>query len=222
MNKNITTLLFDLDGTLLNTNELIIASFTDTLNHYCPGQFKREDIIPFLGPTLIDTFTSIDPERADEMVAHYREHNWRNHDLLVTQFDGVFETVQTLKRSGYKLAIVTTKKRNVVEKGLRLSKLDQFFDVVVTLDDVENAKPDPEPLLKALEQVDSTPEEAIMIGDNSHDILGGKNAGTKTAGVAWSLKGREFLDTFKPDYMLENMSDLLDIVEVEKFEEAKG
>lgn len=222
MNKNITTLLFDLDGTLLNTNELIIASFTDTLNHYCPGQFKREDIIPFLGPTLIDTFTSIDPERADEMVAHYREHNWRNHDLLVTQFDGVFETVQTLKRSGYKLAIVTTKKRNVVEKGLRLSKLDQFFEVVVTLDDVENAKPDPEPLLKALEQVDSTPEEAIMIGDNSHDILGGKNAGTKTAGVAWSLKGREFLDTFKPDYMLENMSDLLDIVEVEKFEEAKG
>lgn len=222
MNKNITTLLFDLDGTLLNTNELIIASFTDTLNHYCPGQFKREDIIPFLGPTLIDTFTSIDPDRADEMVAHYREHNWRNHDLLVTQFDGVFETVQTLKRSGYKLAIVTTKKRNVVEKGLRLSKLDQFFEVVVTLDDVENAKPDPEPLLKALKQVDSTPEEAIMIGDNSHDILGGKNAGTKTAGVAWSLKGREFLDTFKPDYMLENMSDLLEIVEVEKFEEAKG
>lgn len=222
MNKNITTLLFDLDGTLLNTNELIIASFTDTLNHYCPGQFKREDIIPFLGPTLIDTFTSIDPERADEMVAHYREHNWRNHDLLVTQFDGVFETVQTLKRSGYKLAIVTTKKRNVVEKGLRLSKLDQFFEVVVTLDDVENAKPDPEPLLKALKQVDSIPEEAIMIGDNSHDILGGKNAGTKTAGVAWSLKGREFLDTFKPDYMLENMSDLLEIVEVEKFEEAKG
>ena len=61
-----------------------------------------------------------------------------------------------------------------------------------------------------------------MIGYNSHYILGVKNAVTNTAGVAWSLKGREFLDTFKPDYMLENMSDLLEIVEVEKFEEAKG
>ncbi|WP_407408629.1 pyrophosphatase PpaX, partial [Peribacillus sp.] len=155
MNSKITTLLFDLDGTLINTNELIIASFTETLNHYYPGQFKREDIIPFIGPTLVDTFTSIDPERADEMIARYREHNWKNHDMLVTQFDGVFETVQTLKQSGYKLAVVTTKKRDIVERGLRLSKLDQFFDVVVTLDEVKHAKPDPEPLLKALKQLDS-------------------------------------------------------------------
>ncbi|MFJ7831992.1 pyrophosphatase PpaX [Peribacillus sp. NPDC097264] len=222
MNSKITTLLFDLDGTLINTNELIIASFTETLNHYYPGQFKREDIIPFIGPTLVDTFTSIDPERADEMIARYREHNWKNHDMLVTQFDGVFETVQTLKQSGYKLAVVTTKKRDIVERGLRLSKLDQFFDVVVTLDEVKHAKPDPEPLLKALKQLDSIPEEAVMIGDSHHDILGGKNTGTRTAGVAWSIKGREFLESFHPDFMLENMSDLLDIVEAEKFEEVKG
>ncbi|MGE7603998.1 pyrophosphatase PpaX [Peribacillus sp. NPDC097675] len=221
MNSKITTLLFDLDGTLINTNELIIGSFTETLNHYCPGQFKREDIIPFIGPTLVDTFTSIDPDRADDMIARYREHNWKNHDTLVTQFDGVFETVQTLKRSGYKLAVVTTKKRDIVEKGLRLCKLDQFFDVVVTLDEVKHAKPDPEPLLKALKQLHSVPEEAIMIGDSHHDILGGKNTGTKTAGVAWSIKGREFLEGFHPDYMLDNMSDLLDIIEVEELEEVK-
>lgn len=212
MSHKITTVLFDLDGTLINTNELIIASFTDTLNHYCPGQFTREDILPFIGPTLNETFSSIDPDRAEEMIAHYREHNWRNHDALVTQFEGVFETVQTLKQSGYKLAIVTTKRRDVVEKGLRLSKLDQFFEVIVTFDDVENAKPDPEPLVKALKLLDSIPEEAIMIGDSYHDILGGKNAGTKTAGVAWSLKGREFLESFEPDFILDSMPDLLDVV----------
>ncbi|KQU20283.1 MULTISPECIES: pyrophosphatase PpaX [Peribacillus] len=221
MNSNITTLLFDLDGTLINTIELIIDSFTKTLDHYSPGQFKREDIIPFIGPTLVDTFSSIDPERIDEMIAFYREHNWKNHDLLVTQYDGVFETIQTLKQSGYKLAVVTTKKRDVVEKGLRLSKLDQFFDVVVTLDDVEKAKPDPEPLVKALNQLGSVPEEAIMVGDSYHDILGGKNTGTKTAGVAWSIRGREFLESYHPDYMLEQMADLLNIIEIEKHTEVR-
>ncbi|MGG4264092.1 pyrophosphatase PpaX [Peribacillus simplex] len=221
MNSNITTLLFDLDGTLINTIELIIDSFTETLEHYCPGQFKREDIIPFIGPTLVDTFSSIDPDRVDEMIAFYREHNWKNHDLLVTQYDGVFETIQTLKQSGYKLAVVTTKKRNVVEKGLRLSKLDQFFEVVVTLDDVEKAKPDPEPLVKALNQLGSVPDEAIMVGDSYHDILGGKNTGTKTAGVAWSIRGREFLESYHPDYMLEQMSDLLNIIEIEKLTEVR-
>ncbi|MFD6439592.1 pyrophosphatase PpaX [Peribacillus sp. NPDC060186] len=221
MNSNITTLLFDLDGTLINTIELIIDSFTKTLDHYFPEQFKREDIIPFIGPTLVDTFSSIDSERVDEMIAFYREHNWKNHDLLVTQYEGVFETIQTLKQSGYKLAVVTTKKRDVVEKGLRLSKLDQFFEVVVTLDDVEKAKPDPEPLVKALKQLGSAPEEAIMVGDSYHDILGGKNTGTKTAGVAWSIRGREFLESYHPDYMLEQMADLLNIIEIEKFTEVR-
>ncbi|WP_370225205.1 HAD hydrolase-like protein, partial [Cytobacillus sp.] len=70
-------------------------------------------------------------------------------------------------------------------------------------------------ILKALSLLDAKPEEAIMVGDNSHDIDGGKNAGTKTAGVAWTAKGRDFLERFEPDYMLDNMADLLDILEAE-------
>ena len=150
MNSDITTLLFDLDGTLINTNELIIASFTDTLNHYYPGQYTREDIIPFMGPTLVETFSSINPELMDEMIAHYRKHNWEHHDLFVTEFDGVYETIQSLHQSNYKLAVVTTKKRDVAERGLKLCNLDQFFDVVITLEDASKTKPDPEPLFKAL------------------------------------------------------------------------
>jgi pyrophosphatase PpaX len=213
MNNNITTLLFDLDGTLINTNDLIVASFTETLNHYYPGRYQREDILPFMGPPLYDSFYSIDPERVDEMVARYRKHNLEHHDSLVTEFKGVYETIRTLKENGYKLAIVSTKKRDGIEKGLRLTKLDEFFQVVIGLDDVEKAKPDPEPVLKALDLIGSVPEEAIMVGDNHHDILAGQNAGTKTAAVAWSLKGREYLAQFNPDYMLETMPDLLTILE---------
>jgi pyrophosphatase PpaX len=216
MSKRITTLLFDLDGTLIDTNELIISSFIHTLNHYYPDQYKREDVLPFMGPPLADTFMKIDSERVDEMIERYRKYNLENHDLLVKEFDGVYETIQALHEQGYKMAIVSTKIRDTVIKGLRLTKLDKFFDVVVGLDDVNHAKPDPEPLQKALQQLGSTPDEALMIGDNSHDILGGKNAGTKTAGVAWSAKGKEYLAQFEPDYMLEHIQDLFDILQVSK------
>ncbi|MBY0123406.1 pyrophosphatase PpaX [Bacillus sp. S/N-304-OC-R1] len=215
MNTQVNTILFDLDGTLIDTNELIISSFLHVLGNYYPDCYKREDVIPFLGPTLRETFESINPEKVEEMIVAYREFNIGNHDLLVKEFPGVFETVKTLKESGYKIGIVTTKMLKTVKMGLSLTKLDQFFDVVVALDHVQKPKPDPEPILKALELLQSKPEEAIMVGDNSHDILGGKNAGTKTAGVAWSVKGKEFLQGFQPDYMLDNMADLLDILKVE-------
>ena len=213
MEKKITTLLFDLDGTLINTNELIIASFLHTLNHYYPNQYTREDVYEFIGPSLLETFSGLDLERAEEMIEHYREHNHLHHDLLVEEYEGVYETIQELKERNYKVGIVTTKMRKAVQRGLLKGRLDSFFDVVVTLDDVKNPKPDPEPIELALKLIGSSAEETIMVGDNSHDILAGKNAGTKTAGVAWALKGREYLEQYGPDYMLENMRDLLSIVE---------
>ena len=219
MDISINTLLFDLDGTLLNTNDLIIASFTDTLNHYYPNKYKKEDIQQFMGPPLEEAFRSIDENQAVEMVALFREHNWKNHDRLVKEFEGVYETIVALKAAGYKMAIVTTKIREVVLKGLKLGRLESFFDVVITIDDVQHAKPDPEPIFLALEKLHSKTEETIMVGDNHHDILAGKNAGTLTAGVAWTLKGKEYLNSFGPDFMLDNMKDLLQILKVDDYEE---
>jgi pyrophosphatase PpaX len=214
MNSHINTVLFDLDGTLIDTNELIISSFLHTLEKYYPNQYQREDVLHFIGPTLTETFMAINPEQTAEMIQTYRDYNISNHDLIVTEYEGVYETVKTLKEKGYKLGIVTTKMLNVVVMGLKLTKLDEFFDVIVALDHVKNAKPDPEPVLVALDQLGASPKEAIMVGDNFHDVLAGKNAGTKTAGVAWAVKGRESLEIYGPDYMLENMRDLLSILEV--------
>jgi pyrophosphatase PpaX len=210
--SRITTILFDLDGTLINTNDLIISSFLHTLNHYYPGQYGEEDVHPFMGPPLEESFGGLDPDKMEEMCAHYRAYNHEHHDSLVTEFEGVYETVKTLYDNGYKLAIVSTKVRDVVLKGLDLMNLRPFFDVIITLDEVENAKPHPEPIEKALVLLGSSPGDAIMIGDNHHDILAGKNAGVLSAGVAWSAKGREHLAHYEPDFMLENMRDLLAIV----------
>ncbi|GMB09092.1 pyrophosphatase PpaX [Thermolongibacillus altinsuensis] len=211
---NINTVLFDLDGTLINTNDLIIESFLHTLNKYYPNQYTREDVLNFIGPPLYDTFVAIDPERVDEMIETYRAFNHAHHDALVKEYETVYETVKTLREKGFKLGIVTTKIRHTVEMGLNLTKLAPFFDCVITLDDVEHAKPHPEPIQKALAQLKANPEETLMVGDNHHDILAGKNAGTKTAGVAWTIKGREHLAKYEPDFMLEKMSDLLEILGV--------
>ena len=208
----INTVLFDLDGTLINTNELIISSFLHTLNKYYPDQYKREDILPFIGPSLHETFRSMDEGKVDEMIQCYRQFNHDHHDELVEEYETVYETVQELKKQGYKIGIVTTKARQTVEMGLKLSKLKEFFDVVVTIDDVEHVKPHPEPIQKALKLLDAKPEETLMVGDNHHDIVGGQNAGTKTAAVAWMIKGREYLESYKPDYVLDKMSDLLSIL----------
>jgi len=215
MNTKLTTILFDLDGTLINTNELIIQSFLHTLHEYFPGQYSRNDVLPFMGPTLVETFGEIHPDAVDEMVASYRAFNLTNHDALVTEFEGVLETIVALKEKGYKMGIVTSKMFDVVLKGLKLTKLDPYFEVIVALDHVEKAKPDPGPIQLAMEKLQSSPEETLMVGDNHHDIVGGKNAGVRTAGVAWSIKGREYLESFKPDYILTNMKDLLAILEAE-------
>ncbi|NMD68897.1 pyrophosphatase PpaX [Bacillus sp. DNRA2] len=214
MNNSIKTVLFDLDGTLIDTNDLIISSYLHTLDQYFPNQFKREDVLPFMGPSLHEVFDKLNPEKTEEMILAYRTFNKVNHDLLVKEFEGVYDTVKILKEKGYKLGVVTTKKLDVAQMGLNLAKLTPFFEVVIAIDHVNKIKPDPEPILKALKLLDATPEEALMVGDNYHDILGGQNAGTKTAGVAWSLKGRETLEQYKPDYILEKMTDLLTILEV--------
>ncbi|TYR80090.1 pyrophosphatase PpaX [Priestia megaterium] len=206
---NINTVLFDLDGTLIDTNELIISSFTHTLNHYYPNQYTRQDILAFMGPPLYDTFAKMDQTKVQEMIDMYRTHNLSHHDSLVKEFEGVFETVKWLYDQKYKLAIVTTKQLNTVMMGLRLTKLDQFFDVIVSIEDVEHAKPHPEPIEKALSLLNAKPEETLMVGDNHHDIVAGQNARTKTAGVAWSAKGREHIASYSPDIILEKMTDLI-------------
>ncbi|MDC3416156.1 pyrophosphatase PpaX [Aquibacillus salsiterrae] len=210
----IRTILFDLDGTLIDTNELIIASFTHTLLHYAQNQYSREDILEFIGPPLADSFRSVDPNRVEEMIQTYREHNLANHDNYVTAYPTVVETIHKLKQAGFQLGIVTTKVKDTALKGLELTGMGDLFEVVIGLDEVEHAKPHPEPIFKALAQLDAKAEETLMVGDNTHDVMAGKNANTKTAGVAWTIKGRETLEKLAPDYMLEEMKDLLPILGV--------
>lgn len=210
---SIRTILFDLDGTLIDSNQLIFTSFKHTFDHY-KLDFTDEEILEFNGPALIETFTKIDPIRATEMVATYRKHNHEVHDEYVTIFPNVIETLEQLQEKDVKLGIVTTKMSEGVKLGMQLTGIEKYFDSIVTLSDVTHAKPHPEPVLKAMHELGGDPETTIMVGDNSHDIEAGKNAGVKTAGVAWSLKGKERLLSYEPNYMLDDMKDILQLLEV--------
>jgi len=210
---SINTVLFDMDGTLIDTNKLIHESFVHTFNHYGLS-FTDEEILTFNGPPLLETFTNINPDLADKMIKTYREHNLAHHDKFVKVFPTVEETLQQLKASGKKLAVVSAKMRDGVELALEMTNLRQYFEVIVSVDDVEKPKPHPEPVLKALEQLGGNKEAALMVGDNSHDIESGNNAGVKTVGVKWSVKGEDFLQQFEPTYMIDEMQDILKIVGV--------
>lgn len=209
----IRTVLFDLDGTILDSNELIYASFDYTFKQY-NYSFTREEIMAFNGPPLIESFSKIDLARAEMMIETYLNHNHAIHDEYVKLFPDVIETIEVLKENQINIGIVTAKMRPGVDLGLKLTGLDQLFETVITIDDVSHPKPHPESVIKAMKELNGEPNSTLMVGDNYHDIVAGQNAGVRTAGVAWSSKGKDFLASYKPTYMLEHMKDLLEIVGV--------
>ncbi len=205
-------LLFDFDGTLLNTNELIIQTFMHVLNERFPGQFSPKDCLKFIGPSLKQTFNDIAPGEEEALIAKYRAWNIEHHDELVSQYPDVVSTLEQLKAQGIRLAIVSTKRNDTIDRGLSILGATHLFNVRIGTDDVHNVKPDPEPVLLALERLGINKDDAIMIGDNSHDIEAGHRAGVRAAGVAWAIKGEAYLQQFQPEYILHHMTDLLDIV----------
>jgi len=220
--RKITTILYDLDGTLIDTNKVIIESFKATFAKHFPNlPLSEEKILTFIGPTLQDTFQSYtdDPFLIQDMIETYRtfyvDYEMGNFDI----YPGVLDTIKTLKEKGYQLGIVTSKFKEAAWPSFTYYGLENYFDVFVALDDVDLPKPSRNPIDVALSKFPSN-DLAIMIGDNQGDILAGKNAGIYSAGVAWSQKGSVHLMDVNPDYMLGKMQDIFTIIDKIEREES--
>ncbi|RKP49790.1 pyrophosphatase PpaX [Cohnella endophytica] len=212
----ITTVLFDLDGTIIDTNELIIQSFFHALKGVVPEGFSREHIIPSMGQPLsmqLQQFSG--REDVASLTEAYREYNHLRHDEMVALFPGVAEVVARLHDAGFKLGIVTTKMRATTIRALELLGLMKYMGTIVSLDDVEHAKPHPEPVAKAIQALGAEPAETLMVGDSSVDIKSAIAAGAVPVGVAWSLKGADNLFEAGAEHMLHEMSDLLALCGIE-------
>ena len=206
----LTTFLFDLDGTLIDSIELIIRSYQHTIRTH-RGQETAPDVwMKGLGIPLRVQFQdwSTDPAEIDAMVVTYREYNLTHHDEMVTAYDGVVDAVKELRRRGRILGLVTSKFRSGAFRGLKKAGLEEAFHVVVGADEVGNPKPHPEPVLLALSRLAARPEDAVFIGDSRHDMECGRAAGVKTAAVLWGPFGRSDLEDLRPDYWLEHPSQL--------------
>lgn len=211
----ISTVLFDLDGTLLDTNELIIQSFMHALEGRTQEPYTREALIPHMGKPLTDQLKLFSgQENVEELVQIYRAFNFSKHDELVTAFPYVQETLARLHAAGIKIGIVTAKIRKTTEMGLMLCGLMPYISSIVTVEEVSKSKPDPEGIYRALRELGSEGETAIMVGDSQYDIQAGHNANVMTVAVSWSLKGRNVLLQENPTYIIDDIRELLPIVGV--------
>jgi len=179
------TVLFDLDGTLIDSGAIILASFKHATSTVLGRVVPDEELAALVGGTsLHEQMRRLDATRVEELVQAYREHNEPLHDELEA-FEGVEHVLRTLKRQGRRLGIVTAKRRRTVELAFAVLPLERYFDTVVTSDMTARHKPDPAPVLAALELLEADPAEAAFVGDSPFDVGAGKAAGVYTVAVAW-------------------------------------
>jgi len=207
------TVLFDLDGTLIDSGEIILSSFRHATQTVLEREIPDEVLAAAVGGSNIyEQMRAFDEERAEELVRVYREHNEPLHDDLVA-FEGIERVLERLKSEGRQLGIVTAKRRRTVDLAFAILPLERYFDAVVTAEQTQHHKPHPEPVLTALERLGSEPAEAAFVGDSPFDMGAGKAAGVFTVAVSWGkIHPVERLRQAGADAVVDSPEQLLDVL----------
>jgi pyrophosphatase PpaX len=212
----INTILWDFDGTLLNTNDVILESWQHTYEHYYGKRMPVEHITKCFGEPLLVTmareFPDVPPRDSAEV---YREYQKDIAYTWAKSIPGVFELVEYLKDKGYKQCIVTSRTTESTLRYLDLFDKKDLFDGMVTCDDTEKHKPEPEPILLGLEKMKSAKDEALMIGDGVFDVKCANNAGVKSVLVGWRITDTDnaVIEDAVHDFETETPEDLKKLIE---------
>lgn len=207
----IKAVFFDYDGTLVDTNNLIIQSYKYTYKKNLGLDVKEEDIVKEFGIPLMVTLKKKSEHKLEELHKSYNYYYESKHDEMAKIFEGVHETLKGLHNLGIKTGIVSSKKRIWLDRGMELFKLQGLFDVVIGYENTQNSKPHPEPIIKACEAIGTDPSEALMVGDSNFDIECGKNAGSKTCLVKYTILNMDKIQP-KPNYTVDKLTEILSIV----------
>jgi pyrophosphatase PpaX len=205
--------LFDLDGTVIDSGAIILASMRHAAREVLGAEPPDELLMAAVGgPGLEAQMHALAPDRVEELVDVYRAHNEPLHDGLVccAGIDGV---LVRLREEGRRLGIVTAKRRATVELAFAQVPLAHLFDTVVGGDETERHKPDPEPLLLALERLGVGPAGAAYVGDAPFDVKAAKAAGVFSVGVTWGgIHARERLEAEAPDALVDTSEELYGVL----------
>jgi len=177
--------LFDLDGTLVDSGAIILGSFHHATETVLQRRFPDEQIMAQVGGSnLAEQMQLLAPDRVDELVRVYRDHNDPQYSELAC-FDGIVDVLAALKREGRRLGVVSAKRKPTVQRVFDGAGVGAYFDVVVGSDDTERHKPHPEPVLRALELLGAQPGEAAYVGDSPFDVAAARAAGVYAVAVGW-------------------------------------
>jgi pyrophosphatase PpaX len=206
-----TVWLFDFDGTLVDSENLILASFRHATDAVL-GDTPSDDVLRAgIGLTLEQQAHDLAGDRAKELFDVYVEHNRAYHSELLRTFDGVPEMILRLRHRGRRLGVVTAKIRPTMELGFEHVPLErEWFEVLVAKEDTRLHKPHPEPLLLALELMHAAADDAIYVGDSPFDIRAAKAAGMRSVAVTWGrIHDRSRLEREQPDAIVDTAEELL-------------
>lgn len=209
--KKIGCILFDLDGTLIDTTPLILESFKHTFFQHFKIEKQDEELYEYLGIPLRQPFEKLYPDQVDMLLNTYREYNVSRHDECVSIFIGIYQLLEECRRKGVRLGVVTSKRRELAMRGMELFGLYRFMDVFIGYEDTTIHKPEGEPVLKAMRELGILDGSKVLyVGDSPYDILCAKNAGVKSAAVTgWSYIPRKELLAFSPDFCIQSPAELL-------------
>jgi pyrophosphatase PpaX len=205
--------LFDLDGTLVDSGAMILASFRHATKTVLAQEIPDEQLAALVGGMNIDEqMRTLDAGHVDELVRAYREHNEPLHADLQA-FPGVEDLLAELRAQGRKLGVVTSKRRRTVDLAFAVLPIERFFDAVVTSGETERHKPNPDPVLLALERLGAHPGDAAFVGDSPFDVGAGKAAGVFTVAVSWGgLHSEDRLVQAGADVVVHSPEDLLNVL----------
>ena len=206
--------LFDFDGTLVDTTELIYQSLRHATGEVLGREIPRDILMANVGQPLPRQMELIDAERAEALLESYRLHNEQHHNSLIGEFPGVEVSLARLRSSGIGIVVVTSKRRFSVEMALeKFPGLGEVVDRFVTLEDTAEHKPHPAPLLKGLEFLGGvSPEEAAYVGDSPFDVAAAKAAGVKSVAVSWGAFSEDTLRSAGPEYLVPDLDSAVDVL----------
>jgi pyrophosphatase PpaX len=207
------TVLFDLDGTVVDSGAIILASMRHATLEVLGREYSDEELLQAVGgPGLEAQMHALAPERVDELVDVYRAHNYPLHDDLEA-CEGMGEVLVRLRDEGRRLGVVTAKRRDTVELAFASVPLGHLFEAVVGGDETERHKPNPEPLLLGAERLAADPATTAYVGDSPFDVRAAKAAGMFAVAVTWGrIHERARLEAEQPDAIVDTAEELLGVL----------